>query len=216
MQIHLARVIWKDVFGAGDGHAFDHQRHVSSAKFGKRRLLKQKAEMVEMKEFVSDRNANLFVRIARQDLSSETQSVRNPRVVLDRSNSSVEPEHTQADVDVALLLIFTKASLKENHGFQKRAVSKIRNAPVELANRFYLAGNANEELVQHRAAYLGIGCSINGAIEVVGMLVLYQSLPQPSLNIGRLVFCLVPENQKIVDDIYDSMIIKQSFEYRLV
>src|SRR5713226_4383007 len=44
------------------------------------------------------------------------------------------------------------------------------------------------------------------------MFVLNQTLPQPTLNARSLVLRLIPENQKVVDNVYDAMVIQQSFK----
>src|SRR5258705_459111 len=172
--------------------------------------------MIEVEKLVSNGDENLFARVAREHIRAKAQSVGLTFIVLHSANGAIKAEHAQPDVKVALLVVLVEARLKENDRLDKRTCGNIGNGPVELANGFDLTRHSNQELIQHRATDIRVCCSVDRSIEVVPMLVLNQTLPQSSLGARRLVLRLVPEDQEVVDNVYDVLIIEESFENGLI
>src|SRR5262249_9726563 len=83
---------------------------------------------------------------------------------------------------------------------------------VKFAYGVNLARHSQQELVQHQAPLLQVGASVDRSFEEVSMFVLDHPNPEPPLNIGILIGGDVPERKKIIDDVYNLVIVEESFE----
>src|SRR5215510_3471280 len=185
MEIDLVREVRKHFFCGSHRHAFHHQRNVRSGELRGWDLIdifEQKRAVIEVEELVNKRNKCLFARVARQDFCGKTQRVRLAFIVLNGPDGTIKSIHSQAYIEVTLLLVLAEASFEIDECFDQRACGEVRYIPVELANRINLARDTNKEFIENLSTDCRICCSIDGAIKIIPMLVLDHPTKQTPLG----------------------------------
>src|SRR5262249_38520565 len=161
MQMYSAIKRRVQQLGRRDRHAFDHQRNVRALKIFSGRVVKQKTEMIKMKEFVRQRYSKLIGVVLRQNFDSQTERIGNAVFIAQRPDGPVESEKARPDVDVGLRTKVLKPDSEVDQFGNQRTHAWIFQHLIEPGDRIQSLGRSDQELVQNLAPRLFIGSPVD-------------------------------------------------------